>query len=244
MGKRTKKELKAKVQQTEKKQEQKAVKVSCLMLTYDRAFQKPVSSSEMFRSAVNQLCEQTFKDFEVIVVNSGSQPFFDICEQILKDSGLKYKHVHVSRNECHTIADLRNKSVELASGEFILTWDDDDYRNCDLIKTLVEGQTQTNADLVMIQNIEVQLQLGKSYPANYHHGFEPTMLARKTDKVKYVGEHSDTRYINDLKAMGYKEFVVKDNPCNLYKYCYWGNNITQRESFAKIIVLSNKMGGR
>ena len=220
--------------------------VSCLMLTYDRALQKPVPSAIFFENAVRNFTEQTYEKKELIIVNSGSRAYYEQCCEILeKFKDFKILHFFVTRNEYPTIADLRNKAVEEATGDFIMTWDDDDKRSKTIIETEMNALVENNADMVMIQQIEVQMQLGRvPFPTNYYIGFEPSMLAKKTDKVKYFGEHSDTKYIEDLKAMGYKEFVITDNANSDYIYCFWGTNITSKERFASMVLISQKRGGK
>ena len=216
MAKRTKKELAKKPTEKKAKEVEKSEQgnlVSCLMLTYDRALQKPVPSLVHFENAVRNFTEQTYKDKELIIVNSGSKNYYKSCCDVLeKFKDFKILHFFVTRDEYPTIADLRNKAVEEATGDFIMTWDDDDKRSNTIIETETNALVENNADMVMIQQIEVQMQLGRlPFPTNYYIGFEPSMLAKKTDKVKYFGEHSDTKYVEDLKAMGYKEFVITDN---------------------------------
>ena len=220
--------------------------VSCLMLTYDRALQKPVPSAIFFENAVRNFTEQTYEKKELIIVNSGSRAYYEQCCEILeKFKDFKILHFFVTRDEYPTIADLRNKAVEEASGDFIMTWDDDDKRSNTIIETEMKALVENNADMVMIQQIEVQMQLGRvPFPTNYYIGFEPSMLAKKTDKVKYFGEHSDTKYVEDLKAMGYKEFVITDNKNSDYIYCYWGTNVTSKDRFASMVLISQKRGGK
>ena len=220
--------------------------VSCLMLTYDRALQKPVPSIIFFENAVRNFTEQTYKDKELIIVNSGSRAYYEKCCEILeKFKDFKIMHFFVTRDEYPTIADLRNKAIEEATGDFIMTWDDDDKRSNTIIETEMKALVENNADLVMIQQIDVQMQLGRvPFPTNYYIGFEPSMLAKKTDKVKYFGLHSDTKYIEELKANGYKEFIISDNENSDYTYCYWGTNITEKDRFTAMILVSQKRGGK
>lgn len=220
--------------------------VSCLMLTYERAYQKPLPSAILFENAVKNFTEQTYENKELIIVNSGSRTYYEQCCDVLeKFKDFNILHFFVTREEYPTIADLRNKAVDEATGDFIMTWDDDDKRSNSLIENEMNVMLQENADIVMIQQIEVQLALGKApFATNYYIGFEPSMLARKTDKVKYFGEHSDTKYIADLKEHGYKDYVIKDNKNSDYTYCYWGTNITSKDRFASMVLISQKRGGK
>lgn len=234
----------------EEKKAPKLMKVACLMLTYDRLIQKQIPSITLFRNAVENFAQQTYEAKTLLIVNSGSQGFFDECTKVLGEIEQKYPNIEiemekVTREQCVSIADLRNHSLEMAEksgAELIMTWDDDDYRSTTLIEKEVKALSDNNADMVFIKNIGVRLDISKpTFPCDYGRSFEPSMLAKLPKQVKYYGVHSDTKFVEDLeKVEGYKKFVIEDNPCGDYTYCYWYTNVSSREQFANIVYLSNK----
>jgi len=88
-------------------------KISVIVRTFNRL--------EFLRNALNCLKAQEFKDFETIVVNDGGP---ELVEQVCKESGLPglryFRFAHGG-----PAAGL-NRGLEMARGEFIAFYDDDD----------------------------------------------------------------------------------------------------------------------
>ena len=89
-------------------------KVSVIIPTYNRA--------RDVQNAINSVLCQTFKDFEVVVVDDGSSD----------DTGLELKEVYGDRIRYHFQANqglsgALNTGLELAQGEWIAFLDSDDY---------------------------------------------------------------------------------------------------------------------
>jgi glycosyltransferase involved in cell wall biosynthesis len=88
------------------------LKVSVIIPTYDRIETLP----RALRSVINQ----TFSDWELIVVDDGSTDY--TVEMILRD----YPTVRLHRQENGGVSSARNSGVALASGEWIAFLDSDD----------------------------------------------------------------------------------------------------------------------
>ena len=72
--------------------------------------------------ALKSLLNQTYKDFEVIVINDGGEDVSDVIEEY-KDKGLDIKYISYKGNKGPSYA--RNREVEIAQGEWISFLDDD-----------------------------------------------------------------------------------------------------------------------
>lgn len=89
-------------------------KVSVVMLTYQR--------EKILPQAIESILGQTYKNFELIIINDGST---DKTEQVVKkyqDRRIRYYKNDINRG----IAYSRNKAANLARGEYIMIMDDDD----------------------------------------------------------------------------------------------------------------------
>lgn len=75
------------------------------------------------RRALESLKNQTFKDFEVVVIDDGSDIDLSIIVNEYKELKIKYKRINHSGN----IAFLRNEGVQLSQGMYIAVLDSDDY---------------------------------------------------------------------------------------------------------------------
>ena len=91
----------------------------------------PVYNVEKYiRRCITSVINQTFKDYEIIVINDGST---DNSIEIAKEFPVKIiNSPHVS------VSEARNLGVKKAKGEYILFLDSDDYWDNDLLKKLTK----------------------------------------------------------------------------------------------------------
>lgn len=81
-------------------------------------------------------------DVQIIVVNDGSK---DGTREILDSYGDKICCIH---KENGGVSSARNTALELVDGDFVMFCDSDDYIELGTIKSLLQKQKETNADLV------------------------------------------------------------------------------------------------
>lgn len=89
-------------------------KVSVIIPTHNRA--------ESLRSAISSVLNQTFQDFEIIIVDDASKDNTREVVRELSDRRIKYLRHETNKRE----AAARNTGVTNASGEYIAFLDDDD----------------------------------------------------------------------------------------------------------------------
>lgn len=90
--------------------------ISVIMLTYNR--------EKFVERAVKSVLEQTFKDFEMIIVDNGSTDSSgDICEKLAQQD-TRIKVIHKNKGN---IGSGRNAGLDVANGEYVAFIDDDDY---------------------------------------------------------------------------------------------------------------------
>lgn len=99
-------------------------KISVIMPTYNRA--------KFIKDAVNSVLSQSFKDFELIIINDGST---DTTEKVI----LKFKDpriLHIRRRKNEGLPSARNLGISKARGRYISYLDDDDIYYPRHLKTL------------------------------------------------------------------------------------------------------------
>ena len=106
----------------------------------------PVYNADRYlHRCVDSILNQTYKDFELILVDDGSK---DCCPQICDEYALKDSRVKVIHQENSGVSVARNNGIELCKGQFISFVDADDYIGPEMFKELVSG-IQGKADIVM-----------------------------------------------------------------------------------------------
>lgn len=107
----------------------------------------PVYNVEKYiKKCLDSVFSQTYKDFEVIVVNDGTK---DKSMDIVK----KYD-VKIINQVNQGLSEARNNGVKEAKGDYILFIDSDDYINKDLLQELSKS-LENNPDLIRFQVCDV-----------------------------------------------------------------------------------------
>lgn len=95
----------------------------------------PVYKSEEFiRECVDSALAQSYRDFELILVDDGSP---DGCGRILDDYAAQDSRVKVVHQENGGPASARNAGLDIASGEFVYFPDSDDILDPGLLETVI-----------------------------------------------------------------------------------------------------------
>ena len=107
----------------------------------------PVYNTENYlRKCLDSLVNQTFKDFEVIVVNDGSS---DNSQNIINEYISKYPFIKAFRKENGGISSARNTGLNYATGEYIAFVDSDDYVEMFFLEKMYEKAINSNSDVVI-----------------------------------------------------------------------------------------------
>lgn len=108
----------------------------------------PAYNSEKFISkCLDSVLSQTYKNFELIVVDDGS---IDATGSIIE----KYKKqnpdiINFIKQENIGVANTRNKVIKLAKGDYIAFIDNDDFIDNDYLETLVNNCEDGKYDIVL-----------------------------------------------------------------------------------------------
>lgn len=104
------------------------------------------NAQDGIKRCVDSLLNQSFKNFEIILLNDGSK---DNSLNILKEYELKYSFVRVIDKQNEGVAVTRNKGILLAEGEYTMFMDNDDFVDSDYIETFYQAIHEKNLDLVI-----------------------------------------------------------------------------------------------
>ena len=95
--------------------------------------------------AIESLEKQTYKNFEIILVNDGST---DDSGKLCDEYSEKYSNVRVFHKENGGLSDERNFGVQQAKGEFLTFLDPDDYLEVYSLELLAGIQEMYDCDIV------------------------------------------------------------------------------------------------
>lgn len=111
------------------------------------SFIVPVYKVEKYiNQCINSIISQTFKDFEVILVDDGSP---DKCPAICDNYAELDNRVKVIHKENEGVDEARNTGIDAAIGEWIYFVDSDDWIEPDAAEILYNDAIRTGADCVM-----------------------------------------------------------------------------------------------
>lgn len=129
----------------------------------------PVYNTERWlRTCLNSISNSTFKQCEFIIVNDGSTDDSDdiINEFLKKDS----RFIFISQ-ENNGLSDARNKGLAMATGQYVLFVDSDDYINFNCVMDMLTHAIDQSADIVVgritcIDENEQEFSWGKELSRN------------------------------------------------------------------------------
>ncbi|MDR1679065.1 MAG: glycosyltransferase family 2 protein [Prevotellaceae bacterium] len=114
----------------------------------------PVYKVEQYLDeCLQSVFSQTYKDLEIILVDDGSP---DKCPQLCDEYARQDNRIKVIHKENGGLSDARNAGIKIATGEYVLFLDSDDYwSDKNLIKTLIdEVKVESRVDVVIFRRKE------------------------------------------------------------------------------------------
>lgn len=113
-------------------------RISVIMLTYNR--------EKFVGRAIECILNQTFRDFEFIIVDNGST---DRSGIICDDYAAKDQRIRVIHRARGNIGSGRNTGLDAAKGEFIAFIDDDDLAEKDLLEFLFHLASENDSEIAI-----------------------------------------------------------------------------------------------
>lgn len=119
----------------------------------------PVYNGELhIKKCLESLLEQTFEDFEVILLNDGSS---DRSGEIADEFALNDKRIHVFFQKNQGIFRTRISMMQQAAGEYLVFCDADDWMEKNALEKLDKAIQESNAELILFDSNKVYTEKGK-----------------------------------------------------------------------------------
>lgn len=107
----------------------------------------PVYNVEKYlHRCVDSVLNQTFQDFEIILVNDGSK---DNSGQICDDYAQKDKRIKVIHKENARVSAARNDGIKMATGKYLSFIDSDDWIESEMYQEMFSKAEELKLDFIM-----------------------------------------------------------------------------------------------
>ncbi|MEH7076819.1 glycosyltransferase family 2 protein [Neobacillus drentensis] len=107
----------------------------------------PVYNVESYlQRCVDSILNQTFQDFEIILINDGSK---DNSGQICDEYAQKDKRIKVIHKKNARVSAARNDGIKIAKGKYLSFIDSDDWIEPEMYQVMVNKAEELNLDVIM-----------------------------------------------------------------------------------------------
>lgn len=167
----------------------------------------PVYNVECFlEQCVNSILEQSFSDYEIILVDDGSS---DSCPEICEQFARSNPRIRVVHKENGGLSSARNAGLQIALGKYVLFLDSDDYYGRqDALMMMRDELITSNADVLILKAQKFYM------------------------KSKTLSNCDDTSSTQDIFNMSYSNQLAYCVSRQLYDTCAW-NKVFRRGMMAR-----------
>ena len=107
----------------------------------------PIYNVEKYLTkCIESIINQTYENLEIILVDDGSP---DNCPIICDEYAKRDSRVKVIHKKNGGLSDARNAGLDIATGEYIMFIDSDDFVEIDMMESMMNNMIDNNVDLVV-----------------------------------------------------------------------------------------------
>ena len=208
-------------------------KVSCLIVTANR--------KKLLRRSLLSLKNQTHKNIEVVVVDNGEEKVDDLMDLFPKKQ-VTYTYIQPSPD--NILGDLRNISLENATGDYMICWDDDDWFHPKRIEIQLQSLS-SGFDACCLEgnifHIDSPDLIDHPYIGRLPDGSPNSIMHRRNDEIRYpsMRRGEDTVYLNRWIEHG-KYKMLNLSYAYLFVRVFHGTNVSGKKHFLRRLKNSPK----
>lgn len=178
----------------------------------------PVYNSEKtIKRCIESITLQNRQDVEIIVINDGST---DKSESICKSLQTEHNNIVYIYKENGGVSSARNSGLLLATGEFVMFVDSDDYVDNKCFDT-IDKYTVSNADFYQFGFSIIENDLVKEARE-----FSHCKVNTSSEKYAFISEGILTRAINSPCGKIYKRKIIADKNLRFCENLSIGEDLT------------------
>lgn len=160
--------------------------------------------------AIDSVLNQTFSDFELIIINDGSTDDTGAIIEKYKDMDSRIRVYHL---ENRGVASVRNQLVSYARGEYLAFIDSDDEFKENYLECLYENAIKYNADITMSSYYKYNEIEQKYYFAVLEQGYD---VKEFTSRQVYENYYSSVNGYNITLVVAWGKLFKRDLLTKLY----------------------------
>ncbi|MGB8223038.1 MAG: glycosyltransferase family A protein, partial [Polyangiales bacterium] len=187
------------------------------------------------RRALLCLRNQTWPNLDLVIVDDGDESYEGLVAEFKDDFPIKYHRMKPDPKL--KLGGLRNLAAELAPGEYLVQWDDDEWFHPDRISYQMETLRKHNLDAVVLRWTLMHLDspelVNHPYRSGLPRGVPGTILHRRTS-ARYPNwrRHEDAVFRRRVKRKGRLGIATGDH-AHLFIRCFHGTNTWEEKHFTE-----------
>jgi glycosyltransferase involved in cell wall biosynthesis len=197
--------------------------VSCLMVTR--------GDPHRVRHSIRGFLEQSIASKELIIVTDVHPHSLVMVRSEFSSENIRW--IFSDPNQKLSLGELRNLSIESASGQYIAQWDDDDLYDPSRLEQQIQTIKKTNSTACMLSRWTVLWPNKNRLFISQSRAWEGTLVCMRSAMPRYpaLSKAEDTVLIQELMRLN--KVVLLDAP-RLYIYVIHGTNTWHNEHFEGI----------
>jgi len=181
--------------------------VTAVMITGKSQARNPLA-----REAVRCFVEQTYIPRELLILNEGK-------ETIGVEAG-NIREIRIEKVATRTLGDLRNLALELAHGDWLIQWDDDDWYGPERIEAQMRARRR-GAAVLLGDIIHYSLRRHSGFKTDWASGFPGSILHERNGTLRYP---SLSRGEDIVFQRQFRNMIVVRSERPLYIYRHHAQN--------------------
>ena len=200
-------------------------KISCLMVTANRLY--------IAKRAIKCFANQSYPNKELIIIDDGEENY----KNILKDySKFEIKYVKVKKQKNSSLGYLRNCSLDNATGDYIVQWDDDDWyhpKRLDIQADILKKGYDACCLSATIMHINSKEYKYHPFIGQLRGGIPGSIMHKKSESIRYsnLSREEDTYYLREWSRK--KLYIFGTSHNYLFIRSYHGDNTWEIEHFQR-----------
>lgn len=187
------------------------------------------------KRAVECFLNQTYANKELVIIDDGDEDYSSILNNVPPE---QLKYIRLKKEPDFVLGKLRNRSLDEATGDYLIQWDDDDWYHSSRIE-IQAGILDKGYDACCLSSSLMHLDtkefLHHPYVGILPDGIPGSIMHRRDEHIRYpeTRRAEDTVYLKEW--MRKKYYKLDDSYNHLFLRAFHGDNTWEQEHFKRRI---------